>query len=70
MNNVMNMFQGSIHRLCETITFRSVEGGAMLMGHPVQLSTTKVSAIILLFWSNNDGFKTISNTRNMFIISL
>ena len=31
----MNIFQGSIHRLSETITVWSVEGGAMLMGHPV-----------------------------------
>ena len=31
----MNIFQGSIHRLSGTIKVWSVEGGAMLMGHPV-----------------------------------
>ena len=31
----MNTFQGSMHRLSETIAVLSVEGGSMLMGHPV-----------------------------------
>ena len=33
----MNIFQGSIHRLSETVIVWSVEGGCMLMGHPVHI---------------------------------
>ena len=31
----MNIFQGSIYRLFDTITDWAVEGGAILMDHPV-----------------------------------
>ena len=31
----INIFQGSIHRLFEAITSLSMEGGSLLMGHPV-----------------------------------
>ena len=38
----MNIFQGSTHRLSETITVWSVEGGgAMLMGHSVHYKLIK-----------------------------
>ena len=54
----MNIFQGSIHRLSEKITVWSVEGGTMLMGHPVYVPVNKINGIAVrtlkfkkkLFW--------------------
>ena len=49
----MNIFQGSIYRLFETITVWAVEGGAILMDHPVMiLNCSQLNLNLLSFKLN------------------
>ena len=68
----MYVFQSSIHRLSETMTVWSVEGGCMLMGHPVywkdimfcrfsQVLKGRVLGIIYSYWYN----RFLKNVKNI-----